>query len=198
VFFMPNVLGHSDNYIPANRLVTPNHIVPEWYYLPFYAILRSVPSKLFGVILLFGAILVWAFLPWFDTSYVRSAKFRPIFRQVFWVFGIVCLALGWCGAQTPDHVIVDFGPNTAAINLAVEKAEKAGKTQDEVAVVRKDAEKNERVTFAVVDASRILTILYFLFFFPGLMLLGKYETPLPLPESISKAVLGKRAAPAAA
>jgi len=91
---MPNLLGHTDNYIPANRLVTPNEIVPEWYYLPFYAILRSVPSKLFGVILLFAAILVWAFLPWLDTSYVRSAKFRPIFRQLFFVFALVCLGLG--------------------------------------------------------------------------------------------------------
>src|SRR5437868_5187509 len=79
VFFAPSLLGNPDNFIPANRLVTPMHIVPEWYYLPFYAILRSVPSKLLGVILLFGGILVWAFLPWLDTSYVRSARFRPIF-----------------------------------------------------------------------------------------------------------------------
>src|SRR5258706_11860076 len=96
VFFAPSLLGNPDNFIPANRLVTPMHIVPEWYYLPFYAILRSVPSKLLGVILLFGGILVWAFLPWLDTSYVRSARFRPIFRQLFWVFGVVCIGLGWC------------------------------------------------------------------------------------------------------
>jgi ubiquinol-cytochrome c reductase cytochrome b/c1 subunit len=199
VFFLPNALGHTDNYIPANRLVTPNHIVPEWYYLPFYAILRSVPSKLLGVILLFGAIFVWAFLPWLDTSFVRSARFRPIFRQLFWVFGVVCIGLGWCGAQTPDQVIIDLGPNTSAITAAVEKAEKTGKTPDEVATVRKEAEKNERVTFAVVDASRILTLLYFGFFFLAMPALGRWETPLPLPESISKAVLGKSgAAPAGA
>jgi ubiquinol-cytochrome c reductase cytochrome b subunit len=191
VFFLPNALGHTDNYIPADRLVTPTHIVPEWYYLPFYAILRSVPDKLFGVILLFGAILVWAFLPWLDTSYVRSAKFRPIFRQLFIVFVVVCGLLGWCGAQTPDRVIVDFGPNTSAVNQLVEKAKTAGKTAEEVEAVRKQAETSERSTFAVVDASRILTFLYFAFFLLALPALGRYETPLPLPESISKAVLGK-------
>jgi quinol-cytochrome oxidoreductase complex cytochrome b subunit len=199
IFFVPNMLGHTDNYIPANRLVTPNHIVPEWYYLPFYAILRSVPSKLFGVILLFGGILVWAFLPWLDTSYVRSARFRPIFRQLFFVFAFVCLALGWCGAQTPDHVIVDLGPNTSAITAAVDKATKQGKAPEEIATIKAQAEKSERVTFAVVDASRILTILYFGFFFLVMPALGRLEKPLPLPESISKAVLGKSGtAPAAA
>ena len=192
VFFLPNALGHTDNYIPANRLVTPTHIVPEWYYLPFYAILRSVPSKLLGVILLFGAILVWAFIPWLDTSYVRSARFRPIFRQLFWVFGIVCIGLGWCGAQTPDYVIIDLGPNMSAINVAVDHATKAGKTPEEIAAVQKSAQASERVTFAVVDLSRILTIAYFAFFFLALPALGRLETPLPLPESISKAVLGAR------
>jgi quinol-cytochrome oxidoreductase complex cytochrome b subunit len=192
VFFAPNLLGNPDNFVPANRLVTPMHIVPEWYYLPFYAILRSVPSKLLGVILLFAGILVWAFLPWLDTSYVRSARFRPIFRQLFWVFGVVCIGLGWCGAQTPDHVIVDLGPNMTAINAAVDHATKAGKTPEEITAVQKSAEASERVTFAVVDLSRILTIAYFAFFFPGLFLLGWVETPLPLPESISKAVLGTR------
>ena len=135
---------------------------------------------------------MWAFLPWLDTSYVRSARFRPIFRQLFWVFGIVCLGLGWCGAQTPDHVIVDLGPNTAAISAAVDKATKAGKTSEEIATVRTEAEKTERVNFAVLDLSRILTTAYFLFFFLALPALGKWETPLPLPESISKAVLGAR------
>jgi ubiquinol-cytochrome c reductase cytochrome b subunit len=178
--------------------VTPNHIVPEWYYLPFYAILRSVPSKLLGVILLFGGILVWAFLPWLDTSYVRSGRFRPVFRWVFVIFVLVCLALGWCGAQTPDKVIVDLGPSTSAIATAVEKAEKAGKTPDEVAAVRAEAEKTERNTFAVVDASRILTAAYFLFFFLVMPLLGWRERPLPLPESISKAVLGKNSTAAVA
>ena len=100
VFFNPNFLGHADNYIPANRLVTPPHIVPEWYYLPLYAILRSVPDKLIGVLLMFGAILVWAFLPWLDRSNVRSYKFRPMSRQLFVILLIVIWILGMLGAQS--------------------------------------------------------------------------------------------------
>ena len=80
VFFIPNLFGEADNYIPANPLQTPNAIVPEWYFLPFYAILRSVPDKLFGVVCMFGSILVWFVLPWLDTSPVRSARFRPMYR----------------------------------------------------------------------------------------------------------------------
>ncbi len=102
VFFNPNFLGHADNYIPANRLVTPPHIVPEWYYLPLYAVLRSVPDKLIGVLLMFGAILVWAFLPWLDRSSVRSYKFRPVSRQLFFILLIVTWILGMLGAQSVD------------------------------------------------------------------------------------------------
>jgi ubiquinol-cytochrome c reductase cytochrome b subunit len=79
VFFFPNILGHSDNYIPANPLVTPAHIVPEWYFLPFYAILRSIPDKLGGVVAMVSAILVLLLLPSLNTSEIRSTKFRPIF-----------------------------------------------------------------------------------------------------------------------
>jgi quinol-cytochrome oxidoreductase complex cytochrome b subunit len=102
IFFAPNFLGHADNYIPADRLVTPSHIVPEWYYLPLYAILRSVPDKLLGVVLMFGAIVVWAFLPWLDRSHVRSSNFRPIMRQLLFVLVGVIWILGMLGAQTPD------------------------------------------------------------------------------------------------
>jgi ubiquinol-cytochrome c reductase cytochrome b/c1 subunit len=110
IFFAPNFLGHADNYVPANRLVTPAHIVPEWYYLPLYAILRSVPDKLFGVILMFGAIFVWAILPWLDTSRVRSNKFRPIMKQLFWILMVVIFLLGYLGAQTADDSnLVFFG-----------------------------------------------------------------------------------------
>jgi quinol-cytochrome oxidoreductase complex cytochrome b subunit len=110
IFFAPNFLGHADNYIPANRLVTPAHIVPEWYYLPLYAILRSVPDKLIGVILMFGAIFVWALLPWLDTSRVRSNKFRPIMKQLFWILMVVIFLLGYLGAQTADDSnLVFFG-----------------------------------------------------------------------------------------
>ncbi len=102
VFYMPNYLGHSDNYIPANPAVTPNHIVPEWYYLPFYAILRAIPNKLLGVIALFASIGILAFLPWLDTSKVRSANYRPLYRQFFWIFVIVCIGLGWLGAKPAE------------------------------------------------------------------------------------------------
>jgi quinol-cytochrome oxidoreductase complex cytochrome b subunit len=102
VFFAPNYLGDAENYIPANPLVTPPHIVPEWYFLPFYAILRAIPSKLLGVVAMFGSILVLFVLPWLDTSRVRSARFRPIYKQIFWVFLIDCLILGVCGANPPD------------------------------------------------------------------------------------------------
>jgi ubiquinol-cytochrome c reductase cytochrome b/c1 subunit len=99
VFYIPNYLGDADNYNNANPLVTPAHIVPEWYLLPFYAILRAIPNKLIGVICLFGAIALLAFLPWLDTSPVKSAKYRPVFRVFFWVFVAVCLGLGWLGSQ---------------------------------------------------------------------------------------------------
>jgi ubiquinol-cytochrome c reductase cytochrome b/c1 subunit len=102
VFYIPNYLGHADNYIPANPGVTPSHIVPEWYYLPFYAILRAIPNKLLGVIAMFSSILILAFLPWLDTSRVRSANYRPLYRQFFWVFVIVCLGLGWLGAKPAE------------------------------------------------------------------------------------------------
>ena len=99
VFYIPNYLGDADNYNNANPLVTPAHIVPEWYLLPFYAILRAIPNKLLGVVCLFGAIALLAFLPWLDTSPVKSAKYRPVFRVFFWVFVAVCLGLGWLGSQ---------------------------------------------------------------------------------------------------
>ena len=86
VFYIPNYLGHSDNYIPANPGQTPTHIVPEWYYLPFYAILRAIPSKLLGVIALASSIVILAFLPWLDTSRVRSANYRPLYRQFLLIF----------------------------------------------------------------------------------------------------------------
>jgi ubiquinol-cytochrome c reductase cytochrome b/c1 subunit len=102
VFYIPNYLGHADNYIPANPAVTPAHIVPEWYYLPFYAILRSIPSKLIGVLALFGSIAILAFLPWLDTSKVRSATYRPLYRQFFWIFVAVCIGLGWLGSKPAE------------------------------------------------------------------------------------------------
>ena len=146
VFFAPNYLGHPDNYVPANPLVTPEHIVPEWYFLPFYAILRSVPDKLGGVLLMFGSILVLFVLPWLDTSPVRSARFRPVYRILVWVLVLAMIVLGFCGGKPPEGIWVWL--------------------------------------------SRIATVYYFLHFLVILPILGKFERPLPLPESISRAVLG--------
>jgi ubiquinol-cytochrome c reductase cytochrome b/c1 subunit len=102
IFYQPNYLGHADNYVPANPSVTPAHIVPEWYFLPFYAILRAVPDKLGGVILMFGAVLILAFAPWLDTSRVRSCNYRPVYRVFFWVFLVNAILLGWLGAKPPE------------------------------------------------------------------------------------------------
>ena len=109
VFFAPNFFGDPDNYIPANPLQTPSEIVPEWYFLPYYAILRSVPNKLGGVCMMFGSILVLFVLPWLDTSPVRSAKFRPIYRGLFWVHVLACIALGFVGAHRPEGLWVVLG-----------------------------------------------------------------------------------------
>jgi len=145
VFFAPNLLGNPDNYIPANPLSTPAHIVPEWYLLPFYAILRSIPNKLFGVIAMFGSILLLFVLPWLDTSPVRSANFRPLYRIFFIPFVIACVVLGIVGANPPQGSWLLIG--------------------------------------------RIATAWYFLHFLVILPLIGKFERPLPLPESILQPVL---------
>ncbi len=146
VFFAPNFFASPDNYIPANPLQTPAEIVPEWYFLPFYAILRSVPNKLGGVMMMFGSIAVLFVLPWLDTSPVRSARFRPIYRQLFWLLVISVFALGAVGAHRPQGIWVVIG--------------------------------------------RLATLYYFLHFLVILPILGKLERPLPLPESISRPVLG--------
>src|ERR1700752_3003878 len=109
IFYMPNYLGDADNYIPANPGVTPAHIVPEWYYLPFYAILRSIPNKLAGVVAMFGAILILVFLPWLDTARTRSSKYRPLAKQFFWIFVVVCILLGYLGSQPPEGIYVIAG-----------------------------------------------------------------------------------------
>ncbi len=106
VFYAPDYLGHADNYVPANPLVTPPHIVPEWYFLPFYAILRAVPSKLGGVLLMFAAVAILAFVSWLDMSRVRSTKYRPIYRWFFWFFVFTCLALGYLGAKPAEGAYV--------------------------------------------------------------------------------------------
>ena len=102
VFYTPNILGHADNYIEANPMVTPAHIVPEWYLLPFYAILRSVPDKLLGVVAMLSAILILAALPWLDTSKIRSAVFRPLYKQFYWILVADVLILGYVGAMPAE------------------------------------------------------------------------------------------------
>jgi ubiquinol-cytochrome c reductase cytochrome b subunit len=104
VFYSPNLLGHPDNYIEANPMVTPNHIVPEWYLLPFYAILRSIPDKLLGVIAMFASIFVLVILPWLDTSKVRSAIFRPLYKQFYWFLVADVIILGYMGAMPAEGI----------------------------------------------------------------------------------------------
>ncbi|MGD0107434.1 MAG: cytochrome b/b6 [Rhodopila sp.] len=106
VFFAPNFLGDANNFIPANPLQTPADIVPEWYFLPYYAILRSVPNKLLGVCMMFGSLIVLFVLPWLDTSRVRSARFRPIYRQLIFLWVAAVIVLGVCGAHKPEGIWV--------------------------------------------------------------------------------------------
>ncbi|OYW92524.1 MAG: cytochrome b [Caulobacterales bacterium 32-67-6] len=162
LFYNPNALGHADNYIPANPLVTPAHIVPEWYFLPFYAILRAVPDKLGGVILMFGAIAVLFVLPWLDTSKVRSMRYRPTGKLYFMIFVLACLVLGYCGGQLPDNHVI---PGLSTFTLI-------------------DADLN-----SMVWLSRFATLYYLGYFLVILPILGLTETPTAQPESISTPVL---------
>jgi len=109
VFFFPNTLGHADNYIPANPLLTPAHIVPEWYFLPFYAILRSIPDKLGGVVAMVAAILILLLLPIINTSEIRSSKFRPLYGLAYWFLVSDFLILGWIGQQPVESPYLEVG-----------------------------------------------------------------------------------------
>ncbi|NCP11328.1 MAG: cytochrome b/b6 [Sphingomonadales bacterium] len=155
-FFAPNFLGHPDNYIPANPLSTPAHIVPEWYYLPFYAILKSftgnflwIDAKLWGVIAMFASILILFFLPWLDNSPVRSAKYRPTYRMFFWILVADVLVLGYLGQA--------------------------------------------HVTSWVVLMSQICTMYYFAHFLIIVPIVSRIEKTLPMPNSITEAVLSGEA-----
>nr|YP_008854730.1 apocytochrome b [Ganoderma sinense]AHA41730.1 apocytochrome b [Ganoderma sinense] len=109
VFYYPNFLGHSDNYIPANPMQTPASIVPEWYLLPFYAILRSIPNKLLGVLAMFGALLIFLILPYSDLSQIRGSSFRPLMKFAFWLFVTDFIILMWIGSQHPETPYVEIG-----------------------------------------------------------------------------------------
>ena len=124
LFFAPNALGHPDNYIPANPLATPAHIVPEWYFWPFYAILKSftvdfiLPAKLWGVLAMFGSILLLFTLSWLDTSPVRSGNYRPLFKRFFWILVADIVVLAWVGGGTPDTLHVALGQIATAYYFA--------------------------------------------------------------------------------
>jgi ubiquinol-cytochrome c reductase cytochrome b subunit len=118
VFFYPNLLGHSDNYIPADPMVTPASIVPEWYLLPYYAILRSIPNKLLGVLAMFGSLLILLILPLTDLSRIRGAVFRPAMKFFFWGFVINFLILMWIGSQHPNTPYVEIGQVATAFYFA--------------------------------------------------------------------------------
>lgn len=163
VFYMPNALGHADNYIPANPLVTPAHIVPEWYFLPFYAILRAVPDKLMGVLAMFGAIGCLFALPWLDTSKVKSMRYRPQAQLYFVIFVVVCWILGVCGGKLPDDQVI---PGLSTFKLF-------------------DSELNSYVWL-----SRFATLYYFAYFVVVMPVLGLIEKPRAVPETISSPVLG--------
>ena len=166
VFYMPNALGHADNYIAANPLVTPAHIVPEWYYLPFYAILRAVPDKLGGVLAMFGAIGCFFALPWLDTSKVRSMRYRPTARLYFWIFVLVCMILGFCGAKLPDDQVI---PGLTTFKVL------------------------ESDINSFVWLSRVATLYYFAYFFVITPVLGLTEKTLPVPDSIATPALKTKA-----
>ncbi len=152
VFYMPNYMGHPDNYVEANPLATPAHIVPEWYFLPFYAMLRAItfdffwiiPAKLGGVLIMFASIGILFILPWLDTSRVRSCRYRPIYKWFVWILAVDCVLLAFCGAKPAEG-------------------------------------------FWLI-ASQLGTAYYFFHFLILLPILGKLETPEPLPTSLSEPV----------
>jgi ubiquinol-cytochrome c reductase cytochrome b subunit len=167
VFYMPSALGSVDNNTPANPLVTPPHIVPEWYLLPYYAILRAVPDKLTGVIALGAAMLCIFALPWIDTGKVRSMRYRPQAKLYFYAFVVDCIILGFCGAHEPDEQVI---PGLATFTLG-------------------DSAFN-----SFVWLSRFAAAYYFLFFVILRFVLPMTEKTLPFPDSISSPVLSHPAA----
>lgn len=118
IFYMPNAMGHSDNYIPANPMQTPASIVPEWYLLPYYAILRSIPNKLLGVLAMFGSLLILLVLPLTDLSRIRGNQFRPAMKLAFWFFVVDFIILMWIGSEHPNSPYVEIGQVATAFYFA--------------------------------------------------------------------------------
>ena len=160
VFWLPEALGKADNAIPANPLVTPAHIVPEWYLLPFYAILRAIPDKLIGVLALAGSIGMLFALPWLDRSKVKSMRYRPTARLYFFIWILATIALGWCGSQEPDGQILKGVAGPVFIDYDIN---------------------------SVTWLSRIAAAYYFVYFL--LITPFLRETTLPVPDSLYTPVL---------
>ena len=214
VFYAPNSLGHADNYIEANPLQTPAHIVPEWYLLPFYAILRAVTfdigpitAKLGGVIAMFGAIAVLFILPWLDTSKVRSMRYRPLAKQAFVLFTLAFIGLGFAGANNPDDLLFKFRED----KLVVAYTDEAGNAaRSKLFDTKHDAEhfieglhesaaagiETDKSGFKWLWFAQILTAFYFAYFLFILPVLGIIEKPKPRPLSIADSVLGNHGAKA--
>jgi ubiquinol-cytochrome c reductase cytochrome b subunit len=205
VFFLPNALGHPDNYIPANPLVTPAHIVPEWYFLPFYAMLRAItfdigipftdivliPAKLGGVITMFGAIILLLVMPWLDTHKVRSARYRPLFKKALLFFVFSVFVLGYAGSQPADRV---YFQTCIGSDAACEGDAHGAATHDEHAA---DAVEVKAPIVLMIDntmVAQFFSVYYYLFFLLILPFLSRKEVALPIPESIHQAVLDKDSA----
>jgi len=230
VFFFPNLLGEPENYLEANPLSTPAEIVPEWYFLPYYAILRAfdfdiwfLDAKLLGVLGMFGSIALLFVLPWLDTSRVRSARFRPIYKWLFWILLLDCFVLGHVGGNPPDKQIftwsisvddpedvieeIETGSTVLALRAVVD-----GKTvadveefakwlratrpadSDEVPAGLTGAEATVERSFRYIHLGQITTFWYFLHFIILLPLIGLIERPRSMPATIAEAVLGKEKA----
>ena len=176
VFFAPDLFGHVDHYVEGDPLKTPAHIAPEWYLASFYAMLRAIDfnlildSKVLGVLVMFGAIGVLFLVPWLDTSRVRSANYRPVYWWCFWIFVADFAMLSWAGLQPAGVVLIQTGTDAA----------------------------HNPVGFNITHLSQLGTLYYFAFFIIIMPLLGLFETPRPLPESIAQSVLDKKGRAAAA
>lgn len=217
VFYFPNVLGHADNYVPADPLKTPAHIVPEWYLLPFYAILRAIDfglgpidAKLLGVIAMFGSIAVLFFLPWLDTSNVKSMRYRPVARQFFFGFVVSCLILSVCGALNPDDKVIPIGADKLEVTYVdtnglsesrlyedFEEAEAFVSTLPADAAASMTIKKGFAIT--ALRVAQLATLYYFAYFLVILPMLGLRERAKNPPASIHRSVLeanGSAAVPA--
>jgi quinol-cytochrome oxidoreductase complex cytochrome b subunit len=169
VFYLPEALGKADNAIPANPLVTPAHIVPEWYLLPFYAILRAIPDKLMGVLALGASIAMLFALPWLDTSKIRSMRYRPAARLYFFIWIAASLALGWCGSQEPQGAVIPGVTGPTLIDYDIN---------------------------SVTWLSRIAAAYYFAYFLIITPFIRFWETTLPVPDTLYTPVLAPAAGPA--